>query len=153
MKTYRVSIYLLAAFLLSASFGCASQRILNDKNPVLEQTAESTPFVPVDDFLEGLASVQTGNFEYVFAFRRKDGSIFTGEDKRYLKENSPYDTNQWVLTADEKAVIAGSNYVFTEKNLDALKKRFKIEEYSPEKEPGKENEKNSNILENTANSN
>lgn len=138
---------LLIGILLSFSilgWGCASQTILNDRNPTPEPVPESTSSVPVDDFMERLASVQTGNFEFVYAFRRKDNEVFTSEDKKYLKENSPYDTNQWVLTADEKTVIAGSNYIFTPKNLDALKKQFKIEEYSPEKEEIETKESNSN---------
>lgn len=147
MKTQKILICLLLVFSSMLGFGCASQTILNDKNPTPEVSMESTPSVPIDDFLERLASVKTGNFEFVYAFRRKDDGVFTSEDKKYLKENAPYDTNQWVLTSDEKVVIAGSNYVFTPKNLDALKKRFKIEEYSVEKEeakPEKENNTNAN---------
>lgn len=125
--------------------GCQPSRfVLEDRQSTPEPTTESTPHIPIDDFAERLASVQTGNFEFVFAFRRKDGDVFTGEDKRFLKENIPLDANQKQLTSDEKAVIVGSNYPFTTENLDALKKRFKIEDYSPEKEEPKK-EQNTNV--------
>jgi hypothetical protein len=137
----RIEKFLFVLLVVFIIFGlsCASQIILNDKQPISTPLTEETPEIPVDDFTERLQSVQTGNFDFVYAFRRKDGDIFTGEDKKYLKDNSPIETNQWVLTGDKKAVIAGSNYLFTLENIEALKKRFKIEDYSPPKdEPKKE---------------
>lgn len=142
MKTQYLLPFLI---LLLAVSGCQPSRfVLEDRQPTPETTAESTPEIPIDDFTERLQSVQTGNFDFVYAFRRKDGDIFTSEDKKYLKDNAPFDTNQWVLTSDKKAVIAGSNYVFTPENLDALKKRFKIEDYSPKNEEPKK-QQNTNV--------
>lgn len=132
MKNYVVSLllFILPGLLVSCQ---PSQRILEDSKrntppaPAEKDAAnQSSP----DDFDSRLKSVQSGNFEFIYSFRRKDGEVFISEDKRYLKENSPRDTNQWVLTTDEKAVIAGSNYPFTPENLDALKKRFEITNYS-----------------------
>jgi hypothetical protein len=142
MKVQKLLCILLLVFSIF-SLSCASQIILNDRQPTPEPTTESTPPIPVDDFEERLRSVQTGNFDFVYAFKRMDGQAFTSEDKKYLRENIPIDANQKQLTSDEKAVIVGSNYLFTPENLDALKKRFKIEDYSPEKEEPKP-EQNSN---------
>ncbi len=130
MKFQKLLVFLLILFAIFG-FSCASQIILNDKNPTPEPIGESTPEIPVDDFNERLQSVKTGGFEIVYAFRRKDGEVFNSEDKKYLRENLPPDTNQKQLTSDEKAVIVGSNYIFPLENIDALKKRFKIEDYSP----------------------
>lgn len=131
-------------FLLIA-LGCQpSQTVLNDRQPTPEPSAASTPEIPVDDFAERLKSVQTGNFDFVYALRRKDGEVFTAEDKQYLRENLPPDTNQKQLTSDNKALIIGSNYLFPLVNLDALQKRFKIEDYSPKEETPK-NEQNTNV--------
>lgn len=144
MRSQTLSVILLLA---SSIFGlsCASQIILNDKQPDATPLSEDTPEVLVDDFTERLQSVQTGNFDFIYAFKRKDSQVFTSDDKRYLKENSPIDTNQWVLTGDKKIVIAGSNYLFTPENLETLKKRFKIEDYSPERSvPKKEQNKDVN---------
>lgn len=140
MKNQHLIPFLL--FLLIV-LGCQpSQTILNDRQPTPEPVSESTPIIRVDDFAERLKSVQTGNFDLVYAVRRKDGGIFDADDKRFLKENTP-EANQRQLTSDEKAVIIGTNYLIPPENLDALKKRFKMEDYSPKNEPKKE--QNSNV--------
>lgn len=142
MKTQHLISLLI--FLLIA-LGCQpSQRILEDRQPTATPIVDETPQVPVDDFAERLKSVQTGGFDFVYAFRRKDGEVLTSEDKKYLRENLPPDTNQKQLTSDEKAVIIGSNYIFPLENLDALKKRFKIEDYSPKEEPKQDQNTNVN---------
>lgn len=135
----------LIVFLLIV-LGCQpSKTVLNDRQPTPEPSIASTPEIPVDDFQERLKSVQTGGFEFVYALRRKDGEVFTSEDKQYLRENLPPDTNQKQLTSDNKVLIIGSNYIFPLVNLDALKKRFKIEDYSPKEEiPKKEETSNVN---------
>jgi hypothetical protein len=137
-------IFSLLIFLLMV-LGCQpSQTVLKDRQPTPESSVESTPGIPVDDFQDRLKSVQTGNFDFVYVFRRKDDRVFDSEDKKFLRENLPPDTNQKQLTADDKALIIGSNYVFPPENLDALKKRFKMEDYSPKEETPKK-EQNSNV--------
>ena len=101
-----------------------------------------------DDFAERLRAVQDVNFDYIYAFRRKDGGEFEKEDKVFVKQNAPFGTNQWVLTADGKVVIAGSNYKFTPKNLENLRNRFNIEDYS-----NKIDDTSSNVNINTVNNN
>lgn len=123
-------LFLLMIILLT---GCQpSQRILEDskKNATPEPTENTSSESTRDDFEDLLKSVQTGNFEYIYAFRRKDAEVLNGEDKKFLKENSPGETNQRVLTSDGKAVIMGSNYLFTPENLQNLKKRFEVKDYS-----------------------
>ena len=142
MKTQHLIPFLI--FLLVA-LGCQpSQTVLNDRQPTPEPSVASTPEIPVDDFQERLKSVQTGGFDLVYVFRRKDGNVFDAEDKQYLRENLPPDTNQKQLTSDNRALIIGSNYIFPLVNLDALKKRFKIEDYSPKDESNKESNSNVN---------
>ena len=132
MKNHHLIPFLI--FLLIV-LGCQpSQTVLNDRQPTPEPISESTPIIPVDDFQDRLKSVQTGGFDFVFVFRRKDDEGFDAEDKKFLRENIPSEANQKQLTSDEKAVIIGSNYIFAPENLDALKKRFKIEDYSPKDE-------------------
>lgn len=130
MKIKALFILILVAFLLA---GCTSQRILEDarkNSSAPEANVESNATEKKDDFQSSLKSVQTGGFQFVYSFRRIDGGVFVGEDKRFLKENSPRDTNQWVLTSDDKAVIAGTNYNFTQENFDNLQKRFVITDHT-----------------------
>lgn len=119
---------------LSAFAACQpSQRIIEDSKrnaPPTPNPDAAANSEPRDDFQDRLKSVKTGNFTFVYSFRRKDGEPFTGEDKKYLKQNSPADTNQWILTADGKAAVAGSNYAFTPVNLENLKKRFEVADHS-----------------------
>jgi len=138
-------ILLSGLFILSSIVcsGCASQIILNDKNPTPMPVGESTPEPKIDDFEARLRQVQTGNFEYIFAFRRKDAAEFNSEDIAYFRGNLPEETNQKILTADKRALVVGSNFAFPPENLDALKKRFKMEDYSPPKDEQKK-EANSN---------
>ncbi|HEX8368144.1 MAG TPA: hypothetical protein VF604_06355 [Pyrinomonadaceae bacterium] len=90
-----------------------------------------------DDFSEKLEYVQKGAFAFIYVFRRKDGAALDSDDRKYLRANSPMETNQWVLTDDAKVAIAGSNYQFLPESLDALKKRFNLEDLSkpPETKP------------------
>ncbi len=86
-------------------------------------------------FQNELEKMKTANLQYVFVFRRKDGGAFDGEDKRFLRGNLPFN-NRVVLADEDKAVIVGSNYKFPPDNLDALRLRFNVEDYSAA-EPGK----------------
>ncbi len=132
----KIQKLLFGLLIFSSLFGlsCASKIILEDKNPTSEPVTESTPEPKVDDFEARLKQIQTGDFTYVYAFRLKNGGEFSSEDVKYFKENSPEETNQRFITADRKAILIGSNFVFPPENLDALKKRFKMEDYSPKKE-------------------
>ena len=120
-------------FIILFSLFCVVCRSAENKN---EPLVSAPPHAAAgeektDDFAERLASVQTANFTHIFVFRREDNEILSSEDKKFLKENSPPETNQWILTADKKTAIAGSNYKFTRENLENLKKRFAVEDYSP----------------------
>lgn len=129
------------AFLILAlmSLACANQTILNSQpKPVPIEPSEQ----PKDSFEKALRGVQSGDFTYILVFRRKDGGAFDTEDKRFVKANTPTETNQFVLTDEDRAVIAGSNYPFPAQNLETLSDRFNIEDYS--KPEGKQLNKNTN---------
>lgn len=132
---------LLSVFSISLACQSNSSSSRFEKNPTnsaiekenrTEVKTEETP--KLNEFEEDLRAVQIANFEYTFVFRRKDGKPFDGESNKYLKANSPIETNQWYLTDGKMAVIAGSNYPFSPENLKALENRFKIEDYSRKKE-------------------
>jgi hypothetical protein len=119
------------------------------------QTPTPTPEIKEtrDDFSEKLEYVQKGAFAFIYIFRRRDGAALDAEDRKYLRANSPVETNQWVLPDDGRAAIAGSNYQFPPEMLDALKKRFDVEDLSrPGAATDEEEAANSNAG-NKANSN
>jgi len=74
--------------------------------------------------------MQTANFDYIYAFRRKDGGMFDKDDKKYLRDNTPLETNRWTSTDEGKAYLAGSGFGFSPENIDALQKRFIVEDHT-----------------------
>ena len=132
--------YIPLLILALVCLACANQTILNSSEPKREPIPPSEQ--PKDSFERALRGVQSGDFTYILVFRRKDGGAFDTEDKRFVKANTPAETNQFVLTDEDRAVIAGSNFPFPPENIKALGDRFNIEDYS--KPEAKESNKNTN---------
>jgi hypothetical protein len=143
MKKKRKKIDFIALLILAlVSFSCANQTILNSQPKPMPIPASEQP---KDSFERALRGVQSGDFTYILVFRRKDGGAFDTDDKRFVKANTPSETNQFVLTDDDRAVIAGSNFPFPPENLEVLRERFKTEDYSkPEAKQLNKNTNNSN---------
>ncbi len=92
--------------------------------------AAPTPENKQTGFERDLQTMKTANFEYIFVFRRKDGGAFDSEDRKYLRANSPPETNRFISADEGKAFIAGSKYKFPPEYLETLRLRFNIEDYS-----------------------
>jgi len=75
-------------------------------------------------------TMRTADFDFIYVFKRKDGAALTAEDKTFIKENSPRETNRFLLSDEGKAVVAGSKYIFTPEHLKALSARFVLENFS-----------------------
>ncbi len=119
----------LAAVFVSISLACGG-------NPALQNnanSANSAPEVKLTAVERDIKSMETANFNYIFVFRRKDGGVLDGEDKKFLKDNSPAETNRFVLSDQDKAVVAGSSFEFEPKILEKLGERFNIENFSSAK--------------------
>jgi hypothetical protein len=85
---------------------------------------------PQNAFERDLEYVRTGRFTHIYVIARPDNGVIDKDDIAYLKENTPKETNQWVSTDENRRVIAGTNFEFTPEHLDALRKRFIVEDYS-----------------------
>lgn len=125
--------------LILLNFACVNQSLKGNKNvaAIVEENNLS-------DYEKDLRTMETANFDYIFVFRRKDGAVLDGEDKKYVKANSVIGTNRFILTDGDKAVIAGSKYAFSRENLEALHSRFLVEDFSKAKEPEALNNNNAN---------
>lgn len=122
----RIAFPLLFLLLAAgASFSACTYRSFDDPK---NGNAETAP--ELSDFKNQIKAMQTADFDYIFAIRRPDGEILTSEDKRFIRANSHPATNRFTLTEDEKIVVAGSNFAFSEENLFALRERFEVENYS-----------------------
>jgi hypothetical protein len=115
----------LAVFLSSA---CSpNPSIANSgKDGPAPVTGERPPSV----FEKDLETLRTANIEYIFSLRRKDGGVMAAEDKRFIRENKKIEFNRILLTDDDKAIIAGSNYPFPPEMIKALQSRFDFQDYS-----------------------
>jgi hypothetical protein len=84
---------------------------------------------PLTDFEEALRFVRNGQYTYIYVISRKDGKPFTPEDSDFLKTNAPQFVDK-AATKDKTKVVAGTNFNLEEGNLELLKKRFVVEDYS-----------------------
>ncbi|MBA2621494.1 MAG: hypothetical protein H0U87_09875, partial [Acidobacteria bacterium] len=133
LNLQRYGVRFFAALLLTAivslfGFACESpslKKVNSSTNSTQTNAPEST--AAKSSLEDDLQTMRNANFDFIYVFRRRDGGALDGEDKRYLKAYAPAATNRFVLTDENKAVIAGSSYRFEQENLDNLQKRFIIE--------------------------
>lgn len=105
-----------------------NQTILKDAAP--PPTPMATVETPKTSFEQDLRDMQAANFDYIFVFRRKDGGAFDKDDRKFLRENTPPETNRFISSDDGRAYIAGSGFSFTPEQMEALRNRFLVEDHS-----------------------
>lgn len=133
IKRGALTIAFALAFL---NFGCEPAS-LKKQNPSANSAANAVSSKESDaaTFVNDLQTMRNADFDFVYVFRRKDGGTLDGEDKKYLRANSPAATNRFILTDQNRAAIAGSSFKFEPGNLDSLRARFAVEDFSkPENE-------------------
>lgn len=130
--------YLALIFAAMSAASCAGEAANNqtatpgenssataNANPV---RAAETPQTPLESELSRL---QRANFRQIVAFSRKDAGKLTREDVDYFRQYAPTEQiNQRLKTDDEKYIVAGTNFVFTPEQMEALKKRFAVEDFT-----------------------
>ncbi|HEX9963007.1 MAG TPA: hypothetical protein VGB00_18890 [Pyrinomonadaceae bacterium] len=148
--SFKQSVYGFCLF--AGLLACACQTAVTPVGKLQTPTPTATPEAKEakDEFSEKLEYVQKGAFTFVYVFRRKDGAALDSDDSKHLRANAPL-TNYWVVTDDRKTAIGGSNYRVSPEGLDALKKRFNVEDLSaaPDANPAE----NSNTGNNKINAN
>jgi hypothetical protein len=93
-------------------------------------SAQSSPAPsPKSGFEADLDYVRKGQYTYVWVFSRKDGKPLDKDDGAFLRTNAPQVVD-WVTSDDGKKVIAGTNFDLAKGNLELLKKRFNVEDYT-----------------------
>lgn len=112
-------LIILLTLVIVAPVGCNRSGPSNDAAPK-KPTA----------FERDLASVQRNNFKQVYVVSRPDGAALNADDRAYLKTNMPIETTMRILTDEDRRLIVGTNFSFKPEQLDALNKRFKIEDYT-----------------------
>lgn len=79
--------------------------------------------------------MRNADFDFIFVFRRKDGSEMDTDDKKFFNSFTPLETNRRRLTDGGRAIIIGTNYRWTPELFKKFTERFNLEDYSkPENE-------------------
>jgi hypothetical protein len=137
-KLFGGNQFFVFAVLLSVALSLACTPRSFEK-PNVTATPPASPATAEDkqaSFQNELKKMKTADLQFIFVFRRKDDAEIDGEDRKYLKTNLPF-YNRLVFTDDDKAVIIGSNYKFPPENLEVLRLRFKVEDFSSADDPAK----------------
>jgi len=122
-----LTLFLIIGLLSGA---CTQTAPSNSTNSGLAGNSAAAPSPsPLSDFEEALRFVRNGQYTYVYVFSRKDGKPLQPEDSDYLKTNAPQLVDK-AATKDRTKVVAGTNFNLEEGNLELLKKRFVVEDYS-----------------------
>jgi hypothetical protein len=126
----RILIILTVMVAISLLTSC-SNRNTNTPPPATESpTTQTTPAAsPRTGFEADLDYVRRGQYTYIWVFSRKDGKPLDKNDGGFLRTNAPQVVD-WVTTDEGKKVIAGTNFDLEKGNLNLLKKRFIVEDYT-----------------------
>jgi hypothetical protein len=68
--------------------------------------------------------------ENIFVLRRKDGGTFDTDDAKYIRQNTPLETNRFIYSEERKILIIGSGFSLPLENIEALKNRYNFEDLS-----------------------
>jgi len=121
------SILITLTLIGAISLGSCSGRIPNSAG---SSNAGSSPAPsPKSGFEADLDYVRKGQYTYVWVFSRKDGKPLDKDDGAFLRTNAPQVVD-WVTSDEGKKVIAGTNFDLAKGNLELLKKRFNVEDYT-----------------------
>jgi hypothetical protein len=131
IKREKVFVGLLCFALVLFIVSCAR----HDSDSTQPQETPSTPATatpqgsPLSQLETDLKYVRNGGFTYIWVFSRKDGKALDKDDAAYLRKNASQVVD-WVTTDEGKKVIGGTNFDLEKGNLELLKKRFQVEDYS-----------------------
>lgn len=128
MNRLGVVLLLVVAMLFA---GCGGGAPTNSTNTAtVEAPASSSPAPsPLTGFEKDLQYIRNGQYSYVWIFSRKDGKALDKNDSAFLRTTAPQVVD-WVTTDEGRKVIAGTNFNLEEGNMEALKKRFVVEDYT-----------------------
>jgi hypothetical protein len=98
--------------------------------PAETPTSPPTPASsPLTGFERDLQFIRNGQYTYVLVVSRMDGKPLDKADGDFLRKNASQVVD-WVMSDGGKKAIGGTNFNFEEGNMELLKKRFVVEDYS-----------------------
>ena len=123
----RAGLILVGALMFSACGGGGGANTATSTIPAPQALAASPS--PQTQFEKDLQFIRNGQFTYVYVISRKDEKMFDASDSEFLRKNVPQIVD-WASTDGGKKFIAGTNFNLAEGNLEMLKKRYVVEDYS-----------------------
>ena len=127
--TLPAGLTISAVLVAALFFASCSRSNTNTPSSPSAPTTEASPTPTKIGFEADLDYVRKGQYTYVLVFSRKDGKPLDKNDGAYLRTNAPQVVD-WVTTDEGKKVIAGTNFDMEKGNLNLLKKRFVVEDYT-----------------------
>lgn len=128
MLDFRKSLYLVILVVGLIAVGCQKgetpQATVNA--PEASPKPQASPLV---GFAKDLQYIKNGQYSYIYVFSRKDGKNLEKSDSEFLRKNAPQMVD-WAITDEGKKVIGGTNFNLEEGNLELLKKKYVVEDYS-----------------------
>ena len=118
---------LLAVLLFTGCNGTSDST--NSQPTPAAATAQASPTAARTSFDADLDYVRKGQYNYVLVFSRKDGKPLDKDDGAFLRKNAPQVVD-WVTTDEGKRVIGGTNFDLEQGNMNLLRKRFLVEDYT-----------------------
>ena len=134
-KVMSPSLIITALLIAGVSLTACSGGNINTASSNVPTAAQSTPAAstptasPKSGFEADLDYVRKGQYTYIWLFSRKDGKPLDKNDGAFLRTNAPQVVD-WVTTDEGKKVIGGTNFDLEKGNLNLLKKRFIVEDYT-----------------------
>ena len=125
----KISTLILVSLATLSGLGLVSCGNKNSNSSSGNPTAQSSPVPPKVGFEADLEYVRKGQYTYVWVFSRTDGKPLDKDDGAFLRTNA-HQVVDWVTTEQGKKVIAGTNFDLAEGNLELIKKRFVVEDYT-----------------------
>lgn len=121
-----IAPFVVATALLFAACGGSPEAATNEPSASPAPSVQPSPATP---FERDLQFIRNGQYTYVYVFSRKDGKPLDSEDGKFLRTNAPQVVD-WVTTDEGKKVIGGTNFNLEEGNMENLRKRFVVEDYT-----------------------
>src|SRR6266850_5160026 len=125
-----LGLSILALLVAGVTLTSCSNGTTNTTSSASPATTSTSPApTPKTGFEADLDYVRKGQYTYIWVFSRKDGKPLDKDDAAYLRKNAPQVVD-WVTSDQGKKVIAGTNFDLARGNLELLKKRFVVDDYT-----------------------
>ena len=129
LSTQSAILILVVAAVLSSSCSRGKTDTSSANSSSAAQSAPAPAPAPKTGFEADLDYVRKGQYTYVWVFSRKDDKPLDKNDAAFLRTNAPQVVD-WVTSDEGRKVIAGTNFDLAKGNLELLKKRFNVEDYT-----------------------